>query len=70
MTDDEILTLSLQRAALTRDLLIQTSKALSGVVDALQVAAMLLDDGDAVAQDTPVSSTLVRVRDVPTDTVD
>lgn len=53
MTDDEILNLSLQRAALTRDLLVQTSKALSGVVDALQVAAMLLDDGDEVAQDTP-----------------
>lgn len=70
MTDDEILTLSLRRAALTRDLLVQTSKALSGVVDALQVAAMLLDDGDGVAQDTPVSSTLVRVHDVPTDTVD
>lgn len=66
MTDDEMLTLSLQRAALTRDLLVQTSKALSGVVDALQVAAMLLDDGDAVAQDTPVSTS---VRDVPTDTV-
>lgn len=67
MTDDEILNLSIQRAALTRDLLVQTSKALSGVVDALQVAAMLLDDGDAVAQDTPISTS---VRDVPTDTVD
>ena len=53
MTDNEILTLSLRRAALTRDLLVQTSKTLSGVVDALQVAAMLLDDGDAVAQDAP-----------------
>lgn len=53
MTDNEILTLSLRRAALTRDLLVQTSKTLSGVVDALQLAAMLLDDGDAVAQDTP-----------------
>lgn len=69
MTDDEILTLSLQRAALTRDLLVQTSKALSGVVDALQVAAMLLDDGDAVAQDSPHDSS-TSVRDVPTDTVD
>lgn len=69
MTDDEMLTLSIQRAALTRDLLAQTSKALSGVVDALQVAAMLLDDGDAVAQDTPVRVS-TSVRDVPTDTVD
>lgn len=53
MTDDEILTLSLQRAALTRDLLVQAASTLSGVVAALHAASLLLDDGDGVAQDTP-----------------
>ena len=51
MTDDEILTLSLQRAALTRDLLVQAANTLSGVVAALHAASLLLDDGDGVAQD-------------------
>lgn len=68
MTDDEMLTLSLRRAALTRDLLIEAASTLTGVVDALHLAAMLSDDGDAVAQDSPHDST--SVRDVPIDAVD
>lgn len=51
MTEDEMLTLSLQRAALTKALIDQATSAMDGVVAALHAASMLLDDGDAVAQD-------------------
>lgn len=53
MTDDEMLTLSLQRAALTKALLDQATSTLDGVVAALHAAALLLDDGGAAAQDKP-----------------
>lgn len=53
MTEEEMLTLSLQRAALTRDLLAKAASALDGVAAALHAADMLLDDGGIAAQDKP-----------------
>lgn len=53
MTEEEMLTLALQRAALTRTLLIQAASTLDGVAAALHAATMLLDDGGVAAQDPP-----------------